>query len=75
MPVPSDAFDSPGVDVALARALVIQAHENLDRAVERAVFLDRETYEELHDYLTELADAAHPRAVALLEALPELAES
>jgi CRISPR/Cas system-associated endonuclease Cas1 len=75
MPVPSDAFDSPGVDVALARALVAEAHRNLNRAIERAVFIDRETYEELHSYLTELADAAHPRAVALLEALPELAES
>lgn len=39
----SDQFESPGVDVALARALVGQAHENLSKAIERAVFIDRDT--------------------------------
>ena len=48
---PADRFDSPGVDVALARALVGQAHANLDRAIETALIVDRSESGELLDHV------------------------
>lgn len=42
-------FDSPGVDVAMTRVLLDQARTNLDRAIERALVVDRAEVGELLD--------------------------
>lgn len=57
----SDQFDSPGVDVALARRLIGEAGTNLDRAIERAVFLDHDTYRDLYALIADMPEAAELR--------------
>lgn len=73
----SDQFDSPGVDVALARAMVGQAHASLAKAIERAVFIDREEVGRLHDVGRaaldgDSNDAEHDALYELTEALRDV---
>jgi hypothetical protein len=48
---PTDRFDSAGVDVALAAALVEQAHTNLSRAMQSALIVERAELSELLDHV------------------------
>lgn len=47
----ADQFDSPAVDVALAAALVGQAHTNLSRAMQSALIVERAEVGELLDHV------------------------
>lgn len=51
MTFPADRFDSPGIDVALARTLIGEARTNLDRAIEKALIVERSEVGELLDHV------------------------